>query len=52
MKQGKKTHYPFMVLPQGLFGESEMVKWRGTWVVKTVIKPKKSYDETCVDHVL
>ncbi|RWR93905.1 putative serine-threonine protein kinase [Cinnamomum micranthum f. kanehirae] len=34
------------VTHQGLFGESEMVKWRGTWVVKTVIKPKKSYDET------
>ncbi|KAL3813293.1 hypothetical protein ACJIZ3_014561 [Penstemon smallii] len=24
-------------IQQGLFGESEMVKWRGTWVVKTVI---------------
>lgn len=23
---------------QGSFGESEKVKWRGTWVVKTVIK--------------
>ncbi|KAJ8622902.1 hypothetical protein MRB53_031431 [Persea americana] len=34
------------VTHQGLFGESEMVKWRGTWVVKTMIKPKKSYAET------
>lgn len=23
---------------QGVFGESVKVKWRGTWVVKTVIK--------------
>jgi hypothetical protein len=23
---------------QGSYGESEKVKWRGTWVVKTVIK--------------
>ncbi|CAN4083157.1 unnamed protein product [Withania somnifera] len=26
------------MIEQGLFGESEKVKWRGTWVVKTVIK--------------
>ncbi|XP_010316078.1 serine/threonine-protein kinase 12-like isoform X2 [Solanum lycopersicum] len=26
------------IIEQGLFGESEKVKWRGTWVVKTVIK--------------
>ncbi|XP_031253297.1 integrin-linked protein kinase 1-like [Pistacia vera] len=26
---------------QGVFGESQMVKWRGTWVVKTVIKCDK-----------
>jgi integrin-linked kinase len=26
------------VIEQGLFGDSEKVKWRGTWVVKTVIK--------------
>ncbi|KAK6128750.1 hypothetical protein DH2020_037505 [Rehmannia glutinosa] len=25
------------LIEQGLFGESEKVKWRGTWVVKTVI---------------
>lgn len=25
-------------IEQGVFGESEKVKWRGTWVVKTVIK--------------
>ncbi|KAG8373761.1 hypothetical protein BUALT_Bualt11G0058800 [Buddleja alternifolia] len=25
------------MIEQGLFGESEKVKWRGTWVVKTVI---------------
>ncbi|XP_073311312.1 serine/threonine-protein kinase 12-like [Primulina huaijiensis] len=25
------------IIKQGLFGESEKVKWRGTWVVKTVI---------------
>lgn len=28
---------------QGLFGESEKVKWRGTWVVKTVIKRHSIY---------
>lgn len=28
---------------QGVFGESEKVKWRGTWVVKTVIKRKISH---------
>ncbi|WCJ25290.1 Integrin-linked protein kinase family [Euphorbia peplus] len=26
------------ILEQGLYGESVKVKWRGTWVVKTVIK--------------
>ncbi|KAK2986752.1 hypothetical protein RJ640_010977, partial [Escallonia rubra] len=26
------------VVKQGVYGESEKVKWRGTWVVKTVIK--------------
>ncbi|OVA03481.1 Protein kinase domain [Macleaya cordata] len=26
------------IIEQGLFGKSEKVKWRGTWVVKTVIK--------------
>uniref|UniRef100_A0A5B7BTI2 Protein kinase domain-containing protein n=1 Tax=Davidia involucrata TaxID=16924 RepID=A0A5B7BTI2_DAVIN len=26
------------IIEQGLYGESEKVKWRGTWVVKTVIK--------------
>ncbi|XP_059644053.1 integrin-linked protein kinase 1-like [Cornus florida] len=26
------------IIEQGVFGESEKVKWRGTWVVKTVIK--------------
>ncbi|XP_059293380.1 integrin-linked protein kinase 1-like isoform X2 [Lycium ferocissimum] len=26
------------MIEQGLFGESEKVKWRGTWVVKTAIK--------------
>ncbi|XP_027074304.1 serine/threonine-protein kinase 12 isoform X1 [Coffea arabica] len=26
------------MIEQGLFGESEKVKWRGTWVVKTIIK--------------
>jgi len=25
---------------QGIFGESKKVKWRGTWVVKTIIKTK------------
>ncbi|XP_024978397.1 integrin-linked protein kinase 1-like [Cynara cardunculus var. scolymus] len=25
-------------IEQGVLGESEMVKWRGTWVVKTIIK--------------
>ncbi|CBI33586.3 unnamed protein product, partial [Vitis vinifera] len=28
----------------GLFGESEKVKWRGTWVVKTVIR-RQIYDD-------
>ncbi|KAG8483560.1 hypothetical protein CXB51_022454 [Gossypium anomalum] len=27
-----------VINPQGVYGESEKVKWRGTWVVKTVIK--------------
>lgn len=31
------------VIEQGFFGESEKVKWRGTWVVKTVIKRHISY---------
>lgn len=26
------------IVEQGVFGESEKVKWRGTWVVKTIIK--------------
>ncbi|CBI39878.3 unnamed protein product, partial [Vitis vinifera] len=29
---------------QGLFGEFEKVKWRGTWVVKTVIR-RQIYDD-------
>eukprot|EP00261_Vitis_vinifera_P039051 XP_019080294.1 PREDICTED: serine/threonine-protein kinase TNNI3K isoform X2 [Vitis vinifera] len=31
-------------IEQGLFGESEKVKWRGTWVVKTVIR-RQIYDD-------
>ncbi|KAG5623675.1 hypothetical protein H5410_008893 [Solanum commersonii] len=31
------------IIEQGLFGESEKVKWRGTWVVKTVIKRHSIY---------
>ncbi|GMI97325.1 hypothetical protein like AT3G58760 [Hibiscus trionum] len=27
-----------VIKPQGVYGESEKVRWRGTWVVKTVIK--------------
>ncbi|ONK81438.1 uncharacterized protein A4U43_C01F29090 [Asparagus officinalis] len=34
------------VVEQGIFGESKKVKWRGTWVVKTIIKTQKSFLET------
>ncbi|OMO77141.1 hypothetical protein COLO4_25319 [Corchorus olitorius] len=30
-------------IEQGVFGESQKVKWRGTWVVKTVIKSQIHY---------
>ncbi|XP_022728725.1 serine/threonine-protein kinase STY8-like [Durio zibethinus] len=32
------TEQSSIIEQQGVFGESEKVKWRGTWVVKTVIK--------------
>ncbi|KAJ8545903.1 hypothetical protein K7X08_018486 [Anisodus acutangulus] len=35
------------MIEQGLFGESEMVKWRGTWVVKTAIKRVFSAKSIC-----
>ncbi|KAL5743382.1 hypothetical protein ACOSP7_026232 [Xanthoceras sorbifolium] len=31
------------IVEQGAFGESQKVKWRGTWVVKTVIKSHINY---------
>ncbi|XP_058088911.1 serine/threonine-protein kinase VIK-like [Magnolia sinica] len=32
-------------IDQGFYGESEKVKWRGTWVIKTIIQPKISKPE-------
>lgn len=34
------------MVDQGMFGESKKVKWRGTWVVKTIIKIENSFLET------
>lgn len=31
------TSYQSSAIEQGLFGDSEKVKWRGTWVMKTVV---------------
>ncbi|XVE79112.1 hypothetical protein DITRI_Ditri14bG0031800 [Diplodiscus trichospermus] len=33
-----ETEQSTLLEQQGVFGESQKVKWRGTWVVKTVIK--------------
>lgn len=33
------------IIEQGIFGKSEKVKWRGTWVVKTIIKTRKPSPE-------
>lgn len=37
-KDKKLLHDILLSFFQGLFGESEKVKWRGTWVVQTRIK--------------
>lgn len=40
------------MLYQGKYGESEKVKWRGTWVVKTVIKRQIQHPvDMCVNRL-
>ncbi|PKI69955.1 hypothetical protein CRG98_009830 [Punica granatum] len=36
------------IIDQGKYGESEKVKWRGTWVVKTVIKRQIQHRVTVI----
>ncbi|KAK8480591.1 hypothetical protein V6N11_034730 [Hibiscus sabdariffa] len=41
-----------VIKPQGVYGESEKVRWRGTWVVKTVIKSRDKMILSSKDNTL
>lgn len=37
---------------QGVLGDSEKVKWRGTWVVKTIIKKQIDFPVKMLAYIL